>query len=345
MTTDRRPTGLQWLWGMGDWPEFEDYQRAGGGFGYEQWKREGKPPPPTGITPYAREILERTGGVPPGVAPERVGLPAVGERVEVERALRGVGKAEPTAPTELAAPTFPTAEPPTGYRWEYDSASMRYVLKPIPGAAPRTEWERERLEEQARKAEEEAAKEDEERRRQWEWREEEARREEEQRRQQQEWTEQEAMREQTWREQQLAAQQQQQQQMLGWYREQAQMQQEEAERQEMARLSAQPMSWLQYASYTGEQPAVQKWMEPLMPQQYQGLEAGGAIPGWTPEGGTAMPQLTTPSAQLYSRMGPTAQQQMAGYRQARTGIRPEEQEFRRRAQAPPGGRAGLRWTR
>ena len=133
------------------------------------------------------------------------------------------------------------------------------------------------------------------------------------------------------------------QQQMDWYLQQAQMQQEEAERRERARLSAQPMSWLQYASYTGEQPAIQPWMQPLMGGQYQ---AGQAIPGWTPESGAEMQALTTPSAQLWGRMGPTAQQQYAGYRQARVGIRPEETLFRMGAGAPPGGRSpGLSWTR
>lgn len=145
-----------------------------------------------------------------------------------------------------------------------------------------------------------------------------------------------------WQQQQKTQQQQFSQQM-GWQREQAQMQQAESERMEKARLSAQPISWLEYASYTGEQPAIQPWMQPLMAGQYQ---TGQEIPGWTPQGGTEMPQLTTPSAQLWSRMGPTAQQQYAGYKQSRTGIRPEETLFRLEAGAPPGGSSpGLRWTK
>lgn len=100
------------------------------------------------------------------------------------------------------------------------------------------------------------------------------------------------------------------------------------------------MSWLQYASYTGETPAIQPWMQPLM-----GGTAGEAIPGITPESMAGMPALTQPSAQLWGRMGPTAQAQFAGYRQARTGVRPEETAFRMGAGAPPAGRApSLRWT-
>lgn len=143
-------------------------------------------------------------------------------------------------------------------------------------------------------------------------------------------------------EQQIAAEQQQQQAMLGWYQQQATMQQAEAERQEKARLAAQPISWLQYASYTGQAPVVQPWMQPLM----GGYQAGQQIPGWSASGGSAMPELTRPSAQYQARMGPTALQQYAGYQQARTGATPEETAFRLGSTAPPSGRRStLRWMR
>lgn len=132
---------------------------------------------------------------------------------------------------------------------------------------------------------------------------------------------------------------------LDWYRQQAMMEQQEQERQHMAQLAAQPISWLQYAAYTGQQPVVQPWMQPLMPQQY-GMEAGQPIPGWTPESGQGMPELTRPSAQLWSRMGPSQQQQYQGYKQARTGASPADVDWRRRAAAPPGGRGSrLSWMR
>lgn len=109
-----------------------------------------------------------------------------------------------------------------------------------------------------------------------------------------------------------------------------------------AELAAQPHSWLEYAAYTGEQPAIQPWMQPLMPQQYQQLGTGQPIPGYQGTQGMAgMPQLTTPSRQYQARMGPTAMGQYQGYQQARTGARPEETEFRLWSAAPPSG-AGSR---
>ena len=128
------------------------------------------------------------------------------------------------------------------------------------------------------------------------------------------WRQQQLASEEKWRESQLAAQKQ----------------------QELAQLAAQPHSWLEYAALSGEQPAVQPWMLPLMSQEYTGA-AGQPIPGWGAENMQGMPALTTPSTQYMARMGPTAQQQFQGYRQARTGARPEEQEFRMWNQAPPSG--------
>ena len=135
-------------------------------------------------------------------------------------------------------------------------------------------------------------------------------------------------------------------QMMAWNREQAQGQVAEQERQQMARFAAMgPISWMQSAAYTGEAPTMPAGLMPLMPQQY-GAQPGQGVPGWTPQGATEIPELARPSAQLYARMGPTAQQQLKGYRQARTGTTPEEQDFRRRASAPPGGlQGGLRWNR
>ncbi len=124
---------------------------------------------------------------------------------------------------------------------------------------------------------------------------------------------------------------------------QQQMQQEVEMRrqQEMARLAANPMSWLQFASFTGEAPLVQPWMVPLGAQQ-QGLQVGQELPGFGGQGESfsGLPELTTPSAQLQARWGPTAQRQWLGFQQARTGATPEESSFRRRAGAPPGGSFG-----
>jgi len=114
-----------------------------------------------------------------------------------------------------------------------------------------------------------------------------------------------------------------------------------------AELAAQPKSWLEYAAFTGETPAVQPWMQPLMPQQYQQLGAGQAIPGYQGTAGmTGMPTLTTPSRQYQARMGPTAMGQYQGYQQAQTGARPEETEWRLWSGAPPSGAGSrLQYTR
>ena len=112
--------------------------------------------------------------------------------------------------------------------------------------------------------------------------------------------------------------------------------------QETARLAAQPISWLQYAQYTGETPAVQPWMLPLSSGDYPQLQAGQAIPGYQQGNMTGMPDLLRPSAQYYSRMGPTNQQQYLGYQQADQGAMPQETMWRQEQYAPPGGRfAGL----
>jgi len=130
----------------------------------------------------------------------------------------------------------------------------------------------------------------------------------------------------------------------------------------LAQLAAQPISWLQHAALSGQTPVVQPWMIPLM-RPGQNLQVGQPIPGFQPalpggaveQGGflpgTAtpapvgstfanLPELRRPSAQLFSRMGPTAQQQFLGFRQARTGIPPQETLFRQRQTGPPGTPGG-----
>lgn len=138
---------------------------------------------------------------------------------------------------------------------------------------------------------------------------------------------------------------------LQFQQQQAQMMAAEQERQYTSQLAAQPISWLQYAAYTGEEPVVQPWMIPLGFQETggqvtpQGLQIGQPIPGFEGQVGqrdiqtfAGLPQLTTPSAQLQARWGPTAQAQFLGYRQARTGARPEETQFRLGAGRAPTGR-------
>ena len=143
------------------------------------------------------------------------------------------------------------------------------------------------------------------------------------------------------RQQEMEAQAQRQAQMIAWYRQQQQQELEAQKQQRLAQLAAQPISWLQYAAESGQQPAIQPWMLPLMPQEYSQLQTGGAIPGYQGTAGmTGMPSLINPSRQYQARMGPTAQQQYYGYQQAQTGATPEEMQFRLWSQSPPGGRFG-----
>lgn len=159
------------------------------------------------------------------------------------------------------------------------------------------------------------------------------------------WRERQLASEEAYRQAQLQSQTQQWTAQLAWQREQAQLERQEQERQYRAQLASQPMSWLQYASYTGEKPIIQPWMLPLSYKQY-GWQVGGEIPGWTAESAQEMPELQSPSAQYWTRMGPTSQQEWLGYEQARTGIRPEESQFRLQSTAPPSGYwSPLRWTR
>ena len=141
-----------------------------------------------------------------------------------------------------------------------------------------------------------------------------------------------------WAETELASEEASQAAELAYYRERDAAQLEADRQQRLAQLAAQPMSWLQYAAESGQQPAIQPWMLPLMPQQYSQLQAGGAIPGYQGTAGmTQMPELLRPSAQLQARWGPTAQQQYYGYQQAQQASMPQETQFRRWSEAPPSG--------
>ena len=142
--------------------------------------------------------------------------------------------------------------------------------------------------------------------------------------------------------------------------EQQELQLESQREERLAQLAARPISWLQHAALSGKPPVVQPWMIPLM-RPGQNLQVGQTIPGDLGFGGdtqqqgflpgTATPQplgarfenlpsLRRPSAQLFARFGPTAQQELLGFRQARTGIPPEEALFRQRQGGPPGGGGG-----
>jgi hypothetical protein len=147
-----------------------------------------------------------------------------------------------------------------------------------------------------------------------------------------------------YQQQQLQYQQQQaaqtaayQQQQLAWQQQQAAAQLAAEKEQRLATLAAQPKSWLEYASLAGQNPVVQPWMKPLMPQEYGNLNVGAAIPGYQSTNMTGMPDLINPSAQYMARMGPTAQQQYYGYIQADKGSSPEETQWRLWSQGPPGG--------
>ena len=277
--------------------------------------------------------------------------------------------AQPTAPVQQTTPTFggysqfPTQEPPEGYRWKFSAGAGiagEYVVEPIPGisltAAQKKQAEiaaKERSIEERRyqegiEREQVASREAAEwKQTQLEWQQQQV--EWEMKNQKEQWQFQQQQQqarlqaeERQW-EQQLQFQEQQ----FSWQQEQAQIEQETQQRNYLAGLAAKPRSWLEYSAAAEETPAIQPWMLPLQSGDYeQQWTAGQAIPGYSAESMESMPELTTPSAQLYSRMGPTAQQQFLGYRQARTGIRPEEQEFRLWGSAPPAGRqGGLRYGR
>uniref|UniRef100_A0A6M3ISP0 Uncharacterized protein n=1 Tax=viral metagenome TaxID=1070528 RepID=A0A6M3ISP0_9ZZZZ len=157
---------------------------------------------------------------------------------------------------------------------------------------------------------------------------------------------------------------------------------EQQRQQRLAELSANPMSWLQYAAEAGTMPGIQPWMLPLMPQQYSELGAGAAVPGYVqgpaskaydefqtglqaklggglemgtsynpaplpgPVSMSGMPNLTPMSMQYWARMNPSSQSQYLGYEKARTGQTPEDTLSRMRAGAAPSGKfGGLSWKR
>ena len=142
------------------------------------------------------------------------------------------------------------------------------------------------------------------------------------------------------------AQEQMQQMMIEWYQQQMQAQQEMQRQQQLAQLRANPTSWLEYASLAGETPRVQPWMMPLAPEQY-GFQVGEGIPGYTPEGTSMnLPELTPPSAQYLSRLAPSMRGQFVGYEKGRTGMSPEDVQFKLWSYGPPSGQnRGLQYSR
>lgn len=302
-------------------------------------------PQPAQLGARTQSVYQRAGQpLPPGTttAPETPADKAAAMRAMIAATKGGEKPAGGEAPSwlgEYGTPPFPTEDPPKGYEWEFSEGAMRWIPVKARGATPTQEKEFGLAESKEKRAEQQQM---------WErtWMEQERQREASEQARQWEWQQKQFEAEQEYQYQQMEQQRQWQEEQLQWKQQEAEMQQQEMERQERARLSASPISWLQYASYTGDTPAIQPWMMPLMQQQYPSLQTGQAIPGYTPESGSEMPTLTNPSAQLWARMGPTAQGQFLGYRQSRTGSRPEESMFRLGAGAPPGGRnTGLSWTR
>ncbi len=347
------------------------YQDQGGGQGFNAFRKSPTiPPGATALTSRAAAALTPTGGVPPGaqVTPETPG----------ERVRRGIGVEQEAAGVDLGGagvvvPSFPTEDPPPGFRWVFDRDLNRYV----PQFAGLTAIQRAGQEEAER---------------QREFKREEAKRGREGFAPTGEAPTDAFGRTATWnprtgsydfppnfgqrpqdqpapispyQQEQLGLQQQQ----LQFQQEQAQQQVELQRQQEMARLAANPINWLQYAAFTGQEPVVQPWMMPLGFQQFGG-QGGTATPqiapqgqapqGQTsqattlggqqlqvgqpllPQGGTDFTQLAgqfrTPSAQLQARWGPTAQGQFLGLQRAATGASPQETQFRLGAGRAPAGR-------
>ena len=264
--------------------------------------------PITGVSPRTQDILrglpaeERAGLVepPPLTVPQKAAQRRAAEE-EAEAVTLGVGE----------IPPFPTESAPSGFRWAFDKELNRWIPKFMgaptpPGISP---FQQQQLDFQQQQFEAQQSQ---------------------------------AQQEEAFRQQQLQFQQ-----------EQAQLAAEEQERQYKSQLAANPINWLQYSAYTGEEPVIQPWMVPLGFQNVggdvtpQGLQAGQPIPGFEGQAGqkdtqtfAGLPRLTTPSAQLQARWGPTAASQFLGYRQARTGASPEETQFRLSSGRAPTGRFG-----
>lgn len=298
---------------------------------YQQWISQGAPGYEGAlITPRTRAITQR---------------PEFAER-EAQRALDvAAPPVPPTPPTPagagVEAPPFPTEPPPSGFRWAFDRDLNRWVPQFF-GLTAQQRSQRElaeqQLELQRQGAQPQPITPFQE--------------------QQFGFQQQQAEQGEAFRQQQLQFQQSQQAQSQAQFQQQLQFQQEqvaatqaEQERQYRSQLAANPINWLQYSAYTGEAPVIQPWMTPLGFQNQggavspQGLQAGQPIPGFQGQAGqreiqtfAGLPQLTTPSAQLQARWGPTAQAQFLGYRRARTGAAPQETQFRLGAGRAPAGR-------
>ncbi len=269
----------------------------------------------------------------------------------------------PTAPTGLGVsiPPVPTEPPPPGFRWSFDRDLNRWVPQ-FSGLTAQQQsqqgLEQQRIDIQRQGLQPQTTSPFEQQQFGLQQREFEA--------------------SQSQFQQQFGLQQQQQAQAQAQAQAQLQFQQQQAEQavelqrqQFTSQLAANPINWLQYAAFTGQPPVIQPWMVPLGFQNTgqgitpqggaaqggaatpQGLQVGQPIPGFEPTGGSPttvgaqgtqtfanLPQLTTPSAQLQARWGPTAQAQFLGFQRARTGASPQETQFRLGSQRAPTGRFG-----
>lgn len=322
---------LDWLkWGGEPTREqhlFQAYRRAGGTLSFDQWRNwqaggapvgaEGKP-----FRMSPRELYEYEFAPPPGY----------------EAALDAL-KATITPPGEEGKPPTPPG-PPTGrpsgvfVRFEHLDGYLIPVYRDAQGNEYK-EWSEIMPEREALGVERPLGEEE---RRRLELAERGGEEAEEHRKWERDWARQEAE-----AERKAAAD------LLAWYREEQQMRLEAEKQQRLATLRANPASWLEYASLSGEMPAIQPWMLPLMPQQYAGSTAGQSLPGYQAGAETmaGLPGMVTPSAQYMSRLAPSARQQYYGYERARTGATPEDIAWRLWSQAPPSGMYGglkrLRW--
>lgn len=304
---------------------------------------------PAGLTWQAQQALEKIGyPIPPET---RFAEPTPMELGRAALEAAGVGLVE-EEPPGVEIPPRPTQALPEGFKYRFDRDLNRWVPEFVGLTA------------QQRAQQAQTQQQFEFQQQQFAWQQEQARlatlererpepispfEQQQFQLQQQQLTQQRAQQAQQFglQEQQFGAQQQQFQQQLQFQQAQAQAAQEEQERRYGAQLAAQPINWLQYAAYTGQQPVIQPWMQPLGFQETEGAlppgyEVGQPIPGLQLSEGMFqnLPQLRTPSAQLQARWGPTAQAQFLGYRQARTGAAPEETQFRLGAQRAPTGAYG-----
>ncbi len=311
---------------------------------YKRWVKE---QPIARVTERARRLVEPLGGISPFAV---VGPESPGEKVrrattaQREADAVGIGGEAPSGGVGGVSP-FPTESPPEGFRWSFDRDLNRWVPQ-FTGLSAQQRSQQElsqrELELRERQAQPQPISPFQQeqlglQRQRFEFEREQA----------------EPRDITPFQQQQFSQQQSQFQAQLEFQQQQAQQQAELQRQQEMARLAANPINWLQYSAFTGEQPVVQPWMIPLGFQQFgqggtatpqsftqggQQLQVGQPIPGVQGTNFSNLPQLRTPSAQLQARWGPTAQSQFLGFERARTGASPQESQFRLGSGRAPAGR-------